>query len=376
MIKAYKLRIYPNGNKAKKLNALISFWQDEVNHKITLFWDFNKVVGSYPLKEYTKGGRLIRDASVKAWQIVKGAKRARQKDMPFFGGKEIDLNESSAHVILGFETKEFDLWLNVISLESRRRLKLPLKKHRGFNNALEKGKLSKSFKVTREGKKYFVTFFFEFPEVKKVNNKLVGIDVGMTHPAVTSDGRKFGDVLRDLRIRTKWRRYKCLSAYKQGLNIIAKEIVSTYPDCDFAVERLLFKGKRKRSRRFRRNNNTWAYAYLSHRLEEIGKEKGFLLHKVNPAYSSQQCPVCGFTSRSNRISSEDFCCGQCGFDGDADRVGALNLCERVGRNIRSDTEIIGCDILSMRLGTVNPNNPFCLAVVASDVATRSPSDQF
>ncbi|GAH25195.1 unnamed protein product [marine sediment metagenome] len=358
MIKTYKLRIYPNDSKAKELNALISFWQEEVNHKIKIFWDFNKVEGSYPPKEYTKGGRLIRDASVKAWQTVKGAKKAEQKERPFFNEKEIDLNEFSAHVIQDFTTKKFDLWLNVISLDSKqgrgnsKRIKLPCKKHREFNKALEIGELRKSFKISRDGKNYYATFFFVVPEFTKANNRIVGIDVGMTHPAVMSDGRKFGDELRNLRIRTKWRQYnRGLSAYKQGLNIIAKKIVSAYPDCNFAVERLLFKGKGKRSRRFRRNNNTWAYAYLSHRLEEIGKEKGFLLHKVNPAYSSQQCPVCGFTSRSNRISSEDFCCGQCGFKGDADRIGALNLCERVGRNIRSDTEIIGCDILSMRLGT-------------------------
>jgi len=53
---------------------------------------------------------------------------------------------------------------------------------------------------------------------------VVGIDVGMNHPAVTSDGRRFGDELRKLGIRTKWRRYKGLSAYKQALNRIAKEI--------------------------------------------------------------------------------------------------------------------------------------------------------
>lgn len=332
MIKSYKLRVYPNKDKGRELNRLITFWRDEVNHKIALFWNFEEFKSSYPPKEYTKGGRIIRDASLKAWQIVKGAKKTEQEKRPYFNANEIDLNEFSGKIIEDFETKEFDLWLNVISLDSKqgtgnsKRLKIPCKKHRALNRAMEKGALRKSFKICREGERYYATFFFELPEVKKNNDDIVGIDIGMNHPAVTSDGKKFGDELKGLRIRTKWRKYKnCLSAYKQGLNRTAKEIVAAFPNSDFAVETLLFKGKGKRSRRFRRRNLNWAYAYLSHRLEEIGKGEGFTLFKINPAYTSQTCPVCGFVSRSNRPSSDVFLCGQCGYTENADCVGALNL---------------------------------------------------
>ena len=217
-------------------------------------------------------------------------------------------------------------------MEKGKRLKLPCKKHREFNKALEGGKLRKSIKIRREGNDYYATFFFEFAEKKSYNSKVVGIDVGMNHPAVTSDGRRFGDELRKLRIRTKWRRYKGLSAYKQALNRIAKEIVEAYPGCDFAVERLLFKGKRGRSRRFRRLNNNWAYAHLAHKLEEMGKVEGFRLWKVNPAFSSIKCPECGFTNRANRRCDEVFSCISCGFTGAADTVGAWNIGERVARS--------------------------------------------
>jgi len=63
----------------------------------------------------------------------------------------MDLNEFSAYIIPDLQTKEFDLWLNVISLEKGKRLKLPCKKHREFNKALERGKLRKSIKMRREG---------------------------------------------------------------------------------------------------------------------------------------------------------------------------------------------------------------------------------
>jgi len=332
MIKSYQLKIYPNTGKKKELNQLISFWTDKVNYFIRLFWVFKKSFGGYPPKEYTRGGRLIRDAAVKAWQIVKGAKKTGQKKRPCYNGNEIDLNEFSAYIISDLQTKEFDLWLNVISLRKGKRLKLPCKKHREFNKALERGILRKSFKIKRKGNDYYATFFFEIAEKKPHNTKVVGIDVGMNHPAVASDGQRFGDELRDLRIRTKWRKYKGLSAYKQGLNRIAKEIVEAYSGCDFAVEKLSFKGKRGRSRRFRRLNNNWAYAHLAHRLEEMGKVEGFCLYKVNPAFSSLSCPKCGFTSRANRRCDEVFTCVSCGYTEAADTVGAWNIGERVARS--------------------------------------------
>ena len=75
MTKSYKLKIYANKEKLKKLNKLLAFWQDQLNHKIKIFWDFESLKGSYPPKEHCLGGRLISDVSKKAWQIVKGAKQ-------------------------------------------------------------------------------------------------------------------------------------------------------------------------------------------------------------------------------------------------------------------------------------------------------------
>lgn len=231
MIKAYKLKIYPNKGKAKKLDELLNFWQDEVNRKIRMFWQFENVKASYPPKEYTKGGRLVRDASVKAWKIVKGAKKTGQTEEPFFTVEEIDINEFSGN----------------------------------------------------------------------------------------------GNDLRDLRIRTKWRSYKKgLSAFKQGLNRVAKKIAEAYKGCDFAVEKLLFKGKRGRSRIFRRRNNNCAYSYLSHRLEEIGCSEGFRVLYINPRDTSRRCPQCGEGNKSNR-RGELFLCAACDFTAHADRVGAMNL---------------------------------------------------
>lgn len=86
MTKSYKLKIYANKGKIRELNRLLTHWQDLVTHKIKLFWELEKVKGSYCPTEYALGGRLVRDASTKAWQIVKEAKKARQEERPYFNG--------------------------------------------------------------------------------------------------------------------------------------------------------------------------------------------------------------------------------------------------------------------------------------------------
>lgn len=330
MIKSYKLKIYANKNKIKELNKLLAFWQDQVNHKIKLFWTIKDIKGSYPPKEYCRGGRLVRDASVKAWQIIKGARKTKQKERPYFKGKEIDLNQFGAYIIPELETKEFDIWFSVISLNPRQRLKIPCKRTNLFNKIVEKGKLSRSFRLLKIKNNYYIECFIHLAEKKKQNKNKIGIDVGLNNAIAISDGKILGKELKDLRRKTKWRSYKGkLSPQKQLLNHYAKLLVKLYPNTDFVVEKLLFKGKRNHTKEFRRCNNTWAYNHLANKLRELGRLEGFQVIKVNPAYSSLKCPVCGFTDRANRVSVEVFQCGQCGFKGNADCVGAWNLLGRV-----------------------------------------------
>lgn len=331
MVKSYKLKCYANKSKNRKLNALLAHWQDQVNRKIKIFWKFKEIKGSYPPKEFTLGGRLVRDASTKAWQIVKGARETKAKHRPYFTGNEIDLNQFSAYIIPDFQTEEFDIWFNVINLDKRKRLKIPAKRTGVFNVVLEKGDLAKSFKLQRIGNEYYMTVFMELPEVKKENAKAIGIDVGLNNAIATSDGKLLGRELKDLRISTKHRTYKKkLSPCKQQLNRYAKGLAVAYPDTDFVVEDLLFKGKKKRSKRFRRRNNTWSYNHLAKQLTMTGNLKGFQVIKVDPAYSSQRCPMCRFTNKANRQGSL-FLCTQCGYREDADIVGAINLVQRVAR---------------------------------------------
>lgn len=68
----------------------------------------------------------------------------------------------------------------------------------------------------------------------------------------------------------------------------------------------------------------WARGMLKERVEFKASAGGSRREQVNPAYSSQTCPACGFVHPGNR-RGDAFQCLQCRHTDDADRVAAYNL---------------------------------------------------
>ena len=62
---------------------------------------------------------------------------------------------------------------------------------------------------------------------------------------------------------------------------------------------------------------------------KCGREGGELV-AVPPAYTSRVCPNCGYQSAGIRPNRDTFRCLSCGFNADADRVGAVNVLRRAG----------------------------------------------
>ena len=55
---------------------------------------------------------------------------------------------------------------------------------------------------------------------------------------------------------------------------------------------------------------------------------GGWLVAVPPQYTSRTCPCCGHMSADNRKTQARFACVECGFEDNADLVGAINIVER------------------------------------------------
>lgn len=56
--------------------------------------------------------------------------------------------------------------------------------------------------------------------------------------------------------------------------------------------------------------------------------QGGMVIAVPPHHTSQTCPCCGHTSKDNRQTQAQFACVVCGFEENADRVGAINVLRR------------------------------------------------
>lgn len=70
--------------------------------------------------------------------------------------------------------------------------------------------------------------------------------------------------------------------------------------------------------------HSWAFGQLGKCIEYKATERGIKVVYVNPRHTSQRCPRCGCTNRSNR-HGHLFRCTSCGFVGHADLVAATDI---------------------------------------------------
>ena len=78
------------------------------------------------------------------------------------------------------------------------------------------------------------------------------------------------------------------------------------------------------SRKSNGKRSMFARGQLQKKLMETLNWKGYDFKEIEPAYTSQACPVCSYTDKTNR-DNKRFKCQCCGYEADADYVGALNI---------------------------------------------------
>lgn len=105
------------------------------------------------------------------------------------------------------------------------------------------------------------------------------------------------------------------------IDIAVKEKVKT-----IVLEDLSLSNEEKNSLAFPK----WNYYQLQSFIENKAQENGIQVKKINPAYTSQRCPSCGFIAfykEMVRPKREKFTCPVCGFSSNADYVASLNIAE-------------------------------------------------
>ena len=142
-------------------------------------------------------------------------------------------------------------------------------------------------------------------------------------------------------IRTADAPYRKKRAYYNMLNHEIKQDVKAYMSCithdTLTVLELLDIKEFNKSRRLNGDLSTFARGRLQQKLMSELNWYGYDCAEVPPDFTSQTCPICSYRNAENRstVNSKLFKCGCCGYEDDADHVGAVNI-----RNRAADKELL------------------------------------
>ena len=209
--------------------------------------------------------------------------------------------------------------------------------------------------VFRHGKFFLhvpVTYKVEELKKEEVTN-VVGIDRGIRFLAVTYDSAGKTVFYNGSPVKQKRAHYKALRKELQQVgtpssrrrirqigqrenrwmrdvnHCISKALIKNHPDGTlFVLEDLsnIRSAVEKVQVKDRYVSVSWPYYDLEQKLTYKALRNHQLVEKVDPAYTSQTCPVCGHTEKGNRNKRLHlFCCQSCGYRSNDDRIGAMNL---------------------------------------------------
>ncbi|MBI3962735.1 MAG: IS200/IS605 family element transposase accessory protein TnpB [Deinococcus sp.] len=210
--------------------------------------------------------------------------------------------------------------------------------------------------VERRGRWWLhVVVEIEAPVVSPTD-KVVGVDLGLAQPAVTSHGRFLGKrgwrgiEARTFRLRRALQKkgsksakhHLCKLRDKQRRfrrdcdHVLSKQIVQSIPEGGTAVLENLKDIRRRLETRHgaqSRRLHSWSFAQLRSFITYKAEERGVTVAGVDPRHTSQQCSRCGHTARNNRRSRAFFVCRACGFSLHADLNGARNIAAKYRANL-------------------------------------------
>jgi len=322
--------------KQRQLTALLQSYRSAVNFYIKYFWhnQGKRNAESLAVLQNSRLSERYKQAALKqAFDIVIATKKSAKAlgkpcSIPVFHGKII---LDQRHISIEDGHGSFDLVLKLSALHKGHRITLPTKHTAMTRKWLSKpnAKFIQGCALSETG----ITLWVNIPEQPlKTQGRVIGIDLGVNKLISDSDGNHYGKDFKA--IRDKIRRKKpCSSAKYRALkereNYICR-IVNQLPWQDLKVvgfEDLtgIKTGKQKnRGKNFRKAMAPWIVRRVAGRIECKAQENRVRPAKNDPADTSRTCPPCGKVSRENR-KGEKFQCIACGYKGDADYIGALNI---------------------------------------------------
>jgi putative transposase len=192
------------------------------------------------------------------------------------------------------------------------------------------------------------------PTVEK-SSIVIGIDLGLNHPAVTSTRQFLGSPHwkevdhRAFRLRRQLQSNGSKSA-KRHLKKLSKKQQRFHRDCDHVLSKRIIqtapigstlvlenlshirdnskmgRGKKgSKQRDTKRRLHSWTFAQLYSFIEYKAEARGIEVVKTDPRHTSQTCSRCGFQHRANRRTQSLFLCKSCRYTLNADYNASKNI---------------------------------------------------
>jgi putative transposase len=197
----------------------------------------------------------------------------------------------------------------------------------------------------RRKRQLWVKLVFEHPTPDVCSNtETQGIDRGLYHLAVTSDGQSHSNAkvrsvqrrylynrrtLQAKGTRSAKRRLRAMSGrekrFSKDVNhVVSKRLANQENVTTFVLEDLSGIRNKRRGKKMNKWLGSWPFhqlqLFLGYKAEAIGKSMAF----VDARYTSQKCSQCGYIYKGNRHKSH-FQCVRCGFQAHADVNAAVNI---------------------------------------------------
>jgi putative transposase len=219
------------------------------------------------------------------------------------------------------------------------------------------------------------------PAIPK-NSEVIGVDLGLNRPAVTSNrhflgSRHWKEVdRRRFRLKRKLQSKGTKSA-KRHLKKLSGKALRFHRDCDHVLSKRMVqsvpqgstmvlenlthirdtsktgRGKQNKNVANKRKLHSWTFAQFHSLLAYKAQEGGIAVVKVDPRHTSQTCSRCGYQHRSNRRSQSLFLCRQCGYCLNADLNASYNIREKYLTSLAQD----GRSVLSASSSTGVSSQP-------------------
>jgi IS605 OrfB family transposase len=110
---------------------------------------------------------------------------------------------------------------------------------------------------------------------------------------------------------------------------------------NIAIEHLrhLRKTQGEWTARSRKKVNRIPYGFLRYALRHVAEKQQVRLVEVDPKYTSQMCPYCGYTGKANWVGYSYFKCPACGHEANRDRAASLNIALRAALTVYTQSDI-------------------------------------